>query len=545
MPATTLISQICKGVYYIKHASSVSEIYNRPNPNLTAISKKLGLTKAETILFCMFMELCDDMSIRVGDIARRFDLSTIQAIGILGDVDGLAKKGYVIQKKDHNNNVCFRVPGEVIKAIREDRAYERKIKPGLKIEEFFNELNDIYTTIDDSPEEVAMSVNLLIDNNKHLEFCKVIRDNKWGLDPDERLLLVLFCSRLVNCNDDNITVRDWEDYFPNIVSTRFCNELGGGTSTLITAKLLEVLKDDDINDRNHYHLTRQAKEQILSELSGLFAQRAFESENLKKHDTLIEKKLFYNQKEEKMIGQLSSLIDEKSFCEVLKRLEDKGMRRGFCCLFYGGPGTGKTETVYQLARQTGRDLYVIDVSKIKSCWVGESEKNISKAFDDYRLCVKQSKENKTPAPILLFNEADAVLGIRREGASRSVDKMENSIQNIILQGMEDLEGIMIATTNLTQNLDKAFERRFLYKVKFEKPTPTAKQAIWKSMIPELADKDAAYLASKYDFSGGQIENIARKYAVEFVLSGRNLSYDEIEALCKEECIDNKNNKIGF
>ena len=73
---------------------------------------------------------------------------------------------------------------------------------------------------------------------------------------------------------------------------------------------------------------------------------------------------------------------------------------GFSCLFYGGPGTGKTETVYQLARQSGRDLFVVDVAQIKSCWVGESEKNIKRVFSRYRECVK----NGGTIPILLFNQ---------------------------------------------------------------------------------------------------------------------------------------------
>lgn len=112
-------------------------------------------------------------------------------------------------------------------------------------------------------------------------------------------------------------------------------------------------------------------------------------------------------------------------------------------------------------------------------WVGESEKNIKAIFDRYREHVKNSKV----APILLFNEADAVIGKRREGAEKAVDKMENSIQNIILQEMETLDGIMIATTNLEQNMDKAFERRFLYKIKFNKPSVEARMNIWRSMIP--------------------------------------------------------------
>jgi SpoVK/Ycf46/Vps4 family AAA+-type ATPase len=175
--------------------------------------------------------------------------------------------------------------------------------------------------------------------------------------------------------------------------------------------------------------------------------------------------------------------------------------------------------------------------------VGDSEKNIKALFDRYREQVKRAKLT----PILLFNEADAIIGIRKQGAQSAVDKMENSIQNIILQEMEQLDGIMIATTNLTQNLDTAFERRFLYKIKFEKPTEEARAQIWHSMIPDLSEHDIHTLASKYDFSGGQIENIARHYAISSILHGN--SEDVLPMLirhCDNERLEGtRSSKIGF
>jgi len=236
-------------------------------------------------------------------------------------------------------------------------------------------------------------------------------------------------------------------------------------------------------------------------------------------------------------------MDEARYQEITSRMKSAGFRCGFTCLFYGAPGTGKTETVLQLARQTGRDIMQVDVSRIKSCWVGESEKNIKSLFETYNEKVKKS--NKTP--ILLFNEADAIINKRQEGAERAVDKMENSIQNIILQEMEKLDGILIATTNLAQNMDKAFERRFLYKVKFEKPTLEARMHIWHEMIPTLSESDTKTLAERYDFSGGQIENIARHNAINGILYGDKGS--TIEALmnyCDNERLETKQiRKIGF
>jgi len=236
------------------------------------------------------------------------------------------------------------------------------------------------------------------------------------------------------------------------------------------------------------------------------------------------------------------LVPEK-YKKIRERMQKTGFRTGFACLFYGGPGTGKTETAYQLARETGRDIMVVDVPQIKSKWVGDSEKNIKALFDRYREQVKKCKTT----PILLFNEADAIIGIRKQGAQSAVDKMENSIQNIILQEMETLDGIMIATTNLTQNLDSAFERRFLYKIKFEKPDAEVRQKIWQMMMPTLSEADAHVLATGYDFSGGQIENISRKATINAILHGEE-SNDlvRLTSYCKSEHLDTKaDRKIGF
>ena len=126
--------------------------------------------------------------------------------------------------------------------------------------------------------------------------------------------------------------------------------------------------------------------------------------------------------------------------------------------------------------------------------------------------------------------------------------MENSIQNIILQEMETLDGIMIATTNLADNLDTAFERRFLYKIKFDKPDAAVRAKIWQTMIPELTETDSAALAESYELSGGQIENVARKYAINCILHGD--SANQLQVLrdyCNSErlCTKREARRVGF
>jgi len=220
------------------------------------------------------------------------------------------------------------------------------------------------------------------------------------------------------------------------------------------------------------------------------------------------------------------------------------MRTGFACLFSGGPGTGKTETVYQIARQTGRGIMQVDISDTKSKWFGESEKKIKKIFTQYRSAVK----NSTVTPILLFNEADAIIGKRQNlGEDRNgPGQTENAIQNIILTEIENLNGILIATTNMAKNMDKAFERRFLYKIEFDKPDLETRKSIWKTIIPDLSENEIDVLSSKFEFSGGQIENIARRRTVAVVLNDSPPSLERLIDYCNEEKSETAETvKIGF
>ena len=155
--------------------------------------------------------------------------------------------------------------------------------------------------------------------------------------------------------------------------------------------------------------------------------------------------MFYNAPEQEQVERLESLLEDSHFKGIQDRLDEMRLRKGFNIILYGGPGIGKTETTLQLARKTGSGVFTIDVSKIKSKWVGESEKAVKGIFKIYReLCKKKEK-----MPILFFNEADAIFGKRMENVESSAAQMLNTLQNILLQELESIEGILICTTNIT------------------------------------------------------------------------------------------------
>lgn len=263
-------------------------------------------------------------------------------------------------------------------------------------------------------------------------------------------------------------------------------------------------------------------------------------------DTIKEKQLFFNRTECESLDELRMLFSTDKFNEVIGRMHNKGMRTGFNCLLYGAPGTGKTEFVNQLARSSGRPIVKADFSELRNRCVGESEKAIRKVFAVYR----DMTEKLEVIPILLLNECDGLLG-KRVDVIDSADQLNNACQAIMLEELENLNGICICTTNMPQKMDEAFERRFLYKIEFHNPDESTRREIWHSLRPELSNNDLSVLAGNYRLSGGQIENVVRKMEIYNIIHGvEQTTLDTIKSRCEKEINSyNKHslseNRIGF
>ena len=202
--------------------------------------------------------------------------------------------------------------------------------------------------------------------------------------------------------------------------------------------------------------------------------------------------------------------------EVVNRLHSWGIkdkRRGIDAriIFYGAPGTGKTMTAYSLAKSLKRQVLSFDCSKILSMYVGESEKNVRKIFDTYKDLTQKTKTE----PILFLDEADQFLGSRSSGVTTGADQMHNQMQNIFLEQIEAFEGVLIATTNLLENIDTAFSRRFNYKIEFKKPNQLQRKKLWELMLPKNAEYEEDFnldVLSEYQLTGGQINLVIKNTA---------------------------------
>jgi AAA+ superfamily predicted ATPase len=174
---------------------------------------------------------------------------------------------------------------------------------------------------------------------------------------------------------------------------------------------------------------------------------------------------------------------------------------GVKALFSGGPGTGKTMAAEVIAGSLGLDLFRVDLSSVVSRWVGETEKNLREIFD--------AAEGGTA--VVLFDEADALFGSRGE-VKQAQDRFANQEVSFLLQRLEVFEGCAILTTNLQENIDEAFLRRFGSVVEFPMPNPEMRQKLWDRSIPPYAprgdDLDLVYLANQFVLAGGGIVNSA-------------------------------------
>lgn len=525
-----------------KDSSLDADFFENASVYIKYAARKLKLSSMQTVLLALFVDQSEDSSIRMSDIAAYTGCRTTKILRLSSEIDVLVDK-YYLRASHSYNRLTYRVPVDVLKALKKNQPYVHVVEPITGLQSFFDRFNELmeYMNNDELTHEALLEeTEEYLGDIRDSHFARALK--RFGLVNENRLLFIYMAHLFVENNDDRINFSDINNLYDNDKIPNWCkNELRSRTSELFCCKLIENVNEDGMARSDCFRLTEYAKTDLLSELN--LTVNAKSDCDLIKWDSFPEKKLVYNVPEKKQVMELSSILSAERFSEVQSRLRNVGMRAGFCCLFYGSPGTGKTETVYQVARATGRDILRVDVDKIKSCWVGESEQNMKKVFDKYRNICKST----SLAPILLFNEADAILGVRMEGATRAVDKMENSIQNIILQEMEALEGIMIATTNLTTNLDKAFERRFLYKVEFNRPTVDARAQIWQAMFPALTERDACTLASQFDLSGGEIENISRKYMVNAILSGRDtIDLLLLAELCRNERIGTSTRqRIGF
>lgn len=513
---------------------------------LAFLREQLNLTDMQIVALSMLIDAGQALSFK--NFASYLGCSRLKVMIYSDEIEALIEKRWVHNERTRGEStIGFALEKGVVSSLRRNKPYVPEKIDGLTEAQFYDKvarhinlgMHHMNHDFEDEEKYIArlakanpqlpvvnVAEKFINDTHDLMVWMMIVNDYiEWNNTPDEGLL--------ADTINDNFPDDDYEvDILRDL--------LQDGTHLMYRLGLIEMKCEDGIADTTRYMLTKETKNLLFPDSTLLRSKRkkqARRGNDLKKWKDIKEKVLFYNPAEGEKMEKLSSLLSQEQLPQVQARLEEQGLRKGFACLLYGGPGVGKTESVYQIARQTGRDLMQVNIAGMRDKYVGESEKNIKQVFTRYRELCKDCKV----MPILFFNEADAIFGKRTTfgGNNPSVEKMDNAMQNIILQEMEDLEGILIATTNLTDNLDSAFERRFLFKVEFHNPNVEIKEKIWTSMVSEISNEDAHELATRYDLSPGQIENIARKKTIDYIINGEEPTLERLSAYCQDEQLASK------
>ena len=522
------------------------------NEALRYLMRRLGLTKTQVhVLACIMYHnqglsrACD-----MDDLTLYMDSHPLELYMKQGDFGALMEMGYLEEDDSRmggGTEWCIRK--EAMTALSKNEAFDAQ---QLRAKDAAAFLSQCCTAIrtgrqHDKDGRIEKQIKWLFKLNKDLPL--VVNINRLA-EGDELVLKSLVTAAALMSAESQLYF-DLSD-LNMVLETReariVMRAMQKGNFPLVEKKVFEPMcSAGGTADNDQWVISKDGWMELLSqnieEVNNVLSDNDDWGRNLTSCTNIPERKLYFSGKTEEEVNRLRQLLQDEQYQQVVARLKEKNMPTGLNILLYGTPGTGKTELVQQLARETGRDIFIVDMAQIRDKYVGESEHNLARIFNTYRTFVTRLRKT----PILFCNECDAIFGARMERTAHSVDKMENALQNILLEQMEKMQGIMICTTNLTSALDKAFERRFLLKIQLPKPSNEARKQIWTTMLPKLSDEQATVLANRFEFSGGQIQNVTRKQIINSIFSGTDeMDFNRIIDDCTAETMDRSNGRqIGF
>jgi AAA+ superfamily predicted ATPase len=523
-------------------------IFTRLDPELTLLSGYLGTTKTQSLLAALVFSLgYNGNTVTLDDLVMHLDCNPVRILTYRNDLNALRLSGIFANHRSKDSmrsgtGDSFAINETIRKAILNNRPV-----PPIReepIHDIYQLMEKLYSMVVPPDEEglptgeLFQQAGRILAAGSHLPL--ISKMNTLIPDiPDTYLFFHLVWVSFMGSRSADLS-RTLAGIYDNItVRMQYKQKILSGENLLVKNNLIETAEGNLFNNIE-IKLTDQSKRLLQEYGLNMFIKN-------KKRNNIIHpsgipfRELIFKESEMEQLSLLRDLLAEEKFRETQQRLAEKNLPKGVTVLLHGAPGTGKTEIVRQMARETGRELMKVEISQAKSMWFGESEKIIKSLFTDYKCYAGECERT----PILFFNEADAIFARRMQKVTSSPARTENVMQNILLEEMEQFEGILIATTNLAGNFDSAFERRFLFKIEFHLPDTPVRARIWKSRLPSLPLEDCTELARKFDLSGGQIDNVLRKNEIREIVHGNQCTFEYLITCCSEEKWVGSNSKIGF
>ena len=520
------------------------------NADIGIISGFLDVTATQAVFFSCLAELSLQKTVTIDALAKHLKCNVLKLITFISELEVLEKKGLLHKsfrktgRKHSYNEMGFSVPHFVIEAIRKSDASMLVCSTKFDLPGFLKQISSL---IDEktgnslTTSQVLAETEFLISVNLHLPFVSFIDQKLSGIVSKCTMFAFSF---LRFKSQSVVSVESFANAFFDDIAEQldFSHQVISGIHELITKDLLQLVPSE-FDGEKLVVLSQSAATVLYQDYPALLIADSNNS-GLIRSKNLTAKKLFFNETVKEQVKTIEEALKPAMFSTYRKALQRNKLSMGITSIFYGAPGTGKTEAVYQIARKSGRDIMMVDLSQTKSKWFGESERVVKKIFDDYAALLRKSAIE----PILFINEADGLFTKRMDlamGRGNSAEQAINTCQNILLQALENFEGILLATTNLTCNFDKAFERRFTFRIDFLRPDSEVRKYIWKNKLPDLTEDEAGIIGEQFDITGGEIDVQVRQIILKRVMRSKINLFDAVVDCCSRDHGFTGKRKVGF
>jgi AAA+ superfamily predicted ATPase len=507
------------------------------------LEKRFSLERIQLLVFIPILsnKLLGKRSLDFEDLVKllRFSIAKIDVLHYT--LQQLILRGLVAKAYYDEERFTYTIRRAVIKKILVGESIDLLSAREKSMIGFFECLfspMEAYDAEEISQDILSEYVNLTFEDPYWKDLDEVTAIREMQLSSEQRILLCLVYFICINANNDVINLDEL------MVKLGYTSNQRRQITDDIFAAEHPFIKDELLQFKiagggfKSIHAMRLGKKSL--ELLGKKKQKIFAAEKgtVIKPVDIQEKKMLYNEKENETIQQIIQNLSDKQFHALMKRYVKNGMPDNLIVCLHGKPGTGKTETVYQIARRTNRSIYRVDIEQIKDMYVGESEKNLRKMFAEY----KDLKEISSACPILLINECDSLIR-KKVRENSSTDQMSNNMINLLLDEIERFSGILFCTTNSTSQFEEPFFRRLLFLLELHAPGPDIVAKLIKQKFAEydITSDLSNKIAHTYSLTGAQIDNIQRKLIATTSFENDTQSFEEIILnLAKEEKHKNEN-----
>ena len=351
---------------------------------------KLNITTFQAAILGVTIEAAAGRRTTLKEIAEALNSSYLELISHLDAFQELQNKGYIRMTGE-----SVSIPVEAMDALKDNRPFIKDMPSGIPSAAILFNLRKAFNKVarDEISEELLLEeAELLLKNNQKTGLVKAYNKHivPLRLNESERYLFLL--AVVISYREDTelnpIRLRHFFNTDSSMDGIIDDLELFPDSLTLMKMKVLEYSSADGLAERNTFRI----RPDILVDLFKDAGKGKNTGGSILLEDSANKpfKNLIYNKAEAKQVKQLIDLLDQDNLPRVFKSMKAEGMRTGFTCLFYGSPGTGKTETAWQLAKATGRKVLCADVASLKGMFVGESEKNTRRLFADYRTALEEN-----------------------------------------------------------------------------------------------------------------------------------------------------------